>query len=168
MAYDQAMATRETSEFFSILKPGTPLLGLDVGEKTIGLALSDVGLCIASPQETIARTSFGKDWLKLESLINARGVQGLVIGYPINMNGTEGPRCQSIRQFARHVEAKRTIPILLHDERMSTDAVTRTIEEADLSRRRRDALVDKLAAAYILQGLLDQWQRISRQTMDTV
>lgn len=135
------------------------LLGLDVGEKTIGIALSDVGRMIATPYKTITRGKFSKDAEALASIIKEQKVGGLVIGYPVNMDGSEGPRCQSIRQFARNLEEKIALPVLLFDERMSTMAVTRTMLDADLSRARRAELVDKMAASYILQGVLDILRR---------
>jgi len=142
-------------DFSATLTKNQRLLGLDVGEKTIGLALSDVGRIIATPYKTIERGKFSKDVGALADIIKEYGVGGLVIGYPINMDGSEGPRCQSIRQFGRNVSEKINIPILLADERMSTMAVTRTMLDADLSRARRAELVDKMAASYILQGVLD-------------
>lgn len=132
------------------------LLGLDVGEKTIGLALSDVGRMIATPYKTIERSKFSKDAEALLSVIQEHKIGGLVIGYPLNMDGTEGPRCQSIRQFVRNLEAKVTLPMLFADERMSTMNVTTAMLEADLSRKRRAELVDKMAASYLLQGVLDR------------
>ena len=135
------------------------LLGLDVGEKTIGLALSDVGRMIATPYKTIVRSKFSKDAAMLETIIGEQNAGGLVVGYPINMDGSEGPRCQSIRQFARNLSEKISLPMLLADERMSTMAVTRTMLDADLSRARRAELVDKMAASYILQGVLDMLEK---------
>jgi len=134
---------------------GKPLLGLDVGEKTIGLALSDARHVVASPLHTIARGKFTHDAKSLAALCTQHGVGALVIGYPINMDGSLGPRTQSTRTFASELEKHIALPILLWDERMSTLAVTRTMLEADLSRQRRGELVDKLAAAYMLQGCLD-------------
>lgn len=131
------------------------LLGLDVGTKTIGLALSDISWKVATARETIERKKFKKDAETLFQLIDTNDVVACVIGFPINMDGSEGPRCQSIRQFAQNLLAIRDFPIVLWDERMSTMAVTRMMIEADLSRKRRDELVDKLAASYILQGALD-------------
>lgn len=136
------------------------LLGLDVGEKTIGLALSDVGRMIATPFKTIMRGKFSKDADKMLAIIKEYNVAALVIGYPVNMDGSEGPRCQSIRQFARNLAEKTPVPMLLSDERMSTMAVTRTMLDADLSRARRAELVDKMAASYILQGTLDSLSQI--------
>ncbi|HEU5047387.1 MAG TPA: Holliday junction resolvase RuvX [Rickettsiales bacterium] len=131
------------------------LLGLDVGEKTIGIALSDISRMIATPYKTISRGKFSKDAAEITTIVKEQGVSAFVIGYPINMDGSEGPRCQSIRQFARNLAEKTSLPMLLSDERMSTMAVTRTMLDADLSRARRAELVDKMAASYILQNVLD-------------
>ncbi len=140
----------------SSLPPGHRLLGLDVGTKTIGLAISDPRLTIATPLETIRRKRFTDDLATLARIVGERRIGGLVIGLPISMDGSEGPRCQSVRQFAANVLEKLDVPIAFWDERLSTAAVTRMmIDEADLSRRRRGEVVDKLAAAYILQGALD-------------
>jgi len=132
------------------------LLGLDLGTKTIGLALSDVGRSIASPLETIQRTKFRADAQALLTVVGKYAVSGLVIGLPLNMDGTEGPRAQSTRAFLRNLAPLADLPIVLWDERMSTLAVTRTLLEADASRAKRAAVVDKMAAAYILQGALDR------------
>lgn len=132
------------------------LLGLDVGSKTVGLALSDGGHGIASPLKTLRRTKFTADAVTLKALIDEHGVGGLVIGLPFNMDGSEGPRCQSTRQFAANLLEKFDIPIAFQDERLSTAGVERVlIEEADLSRKRRGEVIDKMAAAWILQGALD-------------
>jgi putative Holliday junction resolvase len=142
------------------LAPGKRLLGLDVGSKTIGLALSDAGLVIASPLETIRRVKFSKDAEALSGIIARRQVGGLLLGLPVNMDGSEGPRCQSVRQFAANLDKLMPeLPMGFWDERLSTAAVTRTLIEADASRKRRAELVDKLAAAYILQGALDSLAR---------
>jgi putative holliday junction resolvase len=138
------------------LAPGQRLLGLDLGEKTIGLALSDTRLTVATPMETLQRGKFSADAAKLEAIIAAQGVGGLVIGLPLNMDGSEGPSSQSARAFARNFAARSVLPVVLIDERLSTAAVTRTLIDADASRRRRAAVVDKMAAAYILQGALDR------------
>jgi putative holliday junction resolvase len=143
------------------LKPGERLLGLDLGTKTIGLALSDVERRIASPLETIVRTKFRPDAEKIRGLAGRYGVGGLVIGLPLNMDGTEGPRAQATRAFARNLAPILEHPIVFWDERLSTFAVTRTLIEADASRARRQELVDKLAAAYILQGFLDNLGRLA-------
>ena len=133
------------------------LLGLDLGTKTIGLALSDTTWAIATPLETIRRRKFTLDAERLFALIDEHRVGGLVLGLPFNMDGTEGPRCQSTRAFADNVATKREIPIAFQDERLSTAAVQRMlVDEMDSTRKRRAELVDKLAAAYILQGFLDR------------
>ena len=139
------------------LKParGKRILALDLGEKTIGLALSDVTRKVATPMQTLAKKKFTANAAELAALTAEHEVGGIVIGLPLNMDGSEGPRAQSARQFAANLSAKIDIPIALWDERLSTAAVTRTLIEADASRQRRAQLVDKLAAAYILQGALD-------------
>lgn len=148
------MITSSAPDFRSALPGGGRLLGLDVGTKTIGTALCDAGWSIASPAELIKRTKFGADKAALEALIRAQAVRGLVIGLPLNLDGSDSPRTQSIRAFARNMEPV-GLPILLWDERWSTQAVTRTLLDADTSRARRAQLVDKMAAAYILQGAID-------------
>ena len=149
------MPVRNLAEIKQDLSPGRRLLGLDLGEKTIGLALSDALLMIATPMQTIRRTKFTTDAQKLLALIAEHEVGALVLGLPINMDGSEGPRCQSVRQFASNLLEKTDIGIAFWDERLSTAAVTRTLIEADVSRARRKEVVDKMAAAYILQGALD-------------
>jgi putative Holliday junction resolvase len=138
------------------IPPGLRLLGLDLGEKTIGLALSDTGLSIATPMQTLKRGKFSADAARLDIIIRAQGVGGLVVGLPLNMDGSDGPSAQSARAFARNWVARSPLPVILQDERLSTSAVTRTLLEADASRRRRGEVVDKMAAAYILQGTLDR------------
>ena len=140
--------------------PGLRLLGLDLGEKTIGLALSDTGLSIATPMQTLKRSKFAADAAKLDSIISEQGVGGLVVGLPLNMDGSDGPSAQSARAFARNWAARSPLPVAMQDERLSTSAVTRTLLEADASRRRRDDVVDKMAAAYILQGALDRLRNL--------
>jgi putative Holliday junction resolvase len=140
------------------LPAGTRLLGLDLGEKTIGLAISDRDHKVASPLETLHRAKFTQDAAALAEICAGRRVGGLVLGLPINMDGSEGPRCQSVRQFARNLEqvAGLDLPAAFWDERLSTAAIERLlVQEADMSRRRRAQVVDKMAAAYILQGALD-------------
>ncbi len=144
------------TELPKILEKGQRVLGLDLGEKTIGLALSDPSLIIASPLETLRRTRFSADVETLRALMDEHGIGALVIGLPLNMDGSEGPRCQSVRQFADNLLEKMGVPIAFWDERLSTVAVTRTLLEADMSRKRRAEVVDKMAAAYILQGALDR------------
>jgi putative Holliday junction resolvase len=139
------------------LAEGERLLGLDVGAKTVGLALSDRGLTVASPLETLRRGKLADDVAALGELCRACGVGGLVLGLPVNMDGSEGPRCQSVRQFAANLaERGLDLPTAFWDERLSTAAVERLlINEADMTRKRRAQVVDKMAAAYILQGALD-------------
>jgi putative Holliday junction resolvase len=149
-------------ELKALLKPNQRLLGLDLGEKTIGLALSDVRLVVATPLETTRRTKFTKDADTLKLIIEKHDVGGLVIGLPINMDGSEGPAVQSARAFARNFLAKQAIPVLFWDERLSTAAVTRTLLEADTSRKRRSEVVDKMAASYILQGALDRLKHLEQ------
>jgi len=139
------------------LPRGAPLVGLDLGEKTIGVAVSDASWMIASPLALIRKTQFTKDAAALFDLMATRGAEGIVIGLPINMDGTEGPRCQSSRAFARNLLRLRDLPIAFWDERLSSAAVNRVlIDEGDVTRARRGELVDKLAAAWILQGALDR------------
>jgi putative Holliday junction resolvase len=147
------------AELAEALTPGERLFGLDLGEKTIGIALSDVMLTVATPLETLARGKFTLDAQKLIDLVAKHKVAGLVIGLPLNMNGTEGPAAQSARAFARNFDAKHPMPILFWDERLSTAAVTRTLIEADVSRSKRKEVVDKMAASFILQGVLDSLKR---------
>jgi putative Holliday junction resolvase len=138
------------------LPKGARLLGVDLGTKTIGLALSDVERRIATPLETLKRTKFTPDADAIRRVVHRFGVGGLVVGLPLNMDGTEGPRSQATRAFVRNLKPLVQIPVAFWDERLSTMAVTRTLIDADASRARRGALVDKMAAAYILQGALDR------------
>lgn len=148
------MITASAADFRAALPMGGRLLGLDVGTKTIGTALCDAGWSIASPASLVRRTRFAADRAELEKLIAKEAVKGLVIGLPLNLDGSDSPRTQSVRAFARNMEDA-GLPILLWDERWSTQAVTRTLLDADASRARRAELVDKMAAAYILQGAID-------------
>jgi len=143
------------TDITATLKRDQRLLGLDLGTKTIGLALSDVSRTIATPLSTIIRKKFTQDAEMLLAIVAKHDVGALVLGLPVSMDGTEGPRCQSVRSFATNLLKIRDIPIALWDERWSTAAVTRTLLEADTSRARRAEVVDKLAAAYILQGAMD-------------
>ena len=142
------------------LKTGA-LFGLDLGTKTIGIAVSDASRMVASPLVTLKRTKFGKDADALLKLAAERQVVGIVLGLPLNMDGSEGPRAQSTRAFARNLARLTDLPIGFWDERLSTAAVTRTLLEADTSRARRAEVVDKMAAAYILQGALDRLRTLS-------
>ena len=148
------MITLSAAQFRDALPNGGRLIGLDVGTKTIGTALCDAGWSFASPALLIRRTKFQKDKTALAEIIKAQALVGLVIGLPINLDGSESPRSQSTRAFAQNLKDM-GLPILLQDERWSTVAVTRTLIEQDASRAKRAELVDKMAAAYILQGAID-------------
>ena len=148
------MITLSPAQFRDALPNGGRLIGLDVGTKTIGTALCDAGWSFASPALLIRRTKFQKDKAALAEMIAAQKVVGLVIGLPINLDGSESPGSQSTRAFAQNLKDM-GLPILLQDERWSTVAVTRTLIEQDASRAKRAELVDKMAAAYILQGAID-------------
>jgi putative holliday junction resolvase len=131
------------------------LMGLDVGAKTIGLSLSDTRLIIATPLDTIRRRRFRDDMARLFALIDTHRVGGLVVGLPLTLAGGDGPRTQSVRQFARNLLALRDLPVAFWDERLSTAAVEREMIAADMTRKRRSEIIDRVAAAYILQGCLD-------------
>jgi putative Holliday junction resolvase len=134
---------------------GQRLLGLDLGEKTIGLALSDALLTVATPYDTLKRGKFSVDVAKIEAIVAKEGIGGLVVGLPLNMDGSHGPSAQSARAFARNLGTQFNLPILLWDERLSTAAVQRDMIAAAASRKRRASAIDKVAAAYILQGALE-------------
>lgn len=151
--------TGDTDDPLGLLPPTGKLLGLDLGTKTIGVAISDGMRYSATPLETIRRTKFTEDANRLLALISANNVVGLVLGLPLNMDGSEGPRVQSTRAFARNLAQKTPIPIAFWDERLSTSAVTRMLIEADVRRDTRAEVVDKLAASYILQGALERLRR---------
>ena len=148
------MIATKAADFREALPEGGRLLGLDVGTRTIGVALCDASWSIATAADLIKRTKFAADLERLKAFAAAQSVAGIVVGLPLNLDGSESPRTQSVRAFARNVEPL-GLPILLWDERWSTQAVTRTLIEADASRARRAELVDKMAAAYILQGAID-------------
>jgi putative Holliday junction resolvase len=151
------MAVMDITELAGVLPPRTCLLGLDLGEKTIGVAVSDLSLTLASPLELIKKTKFTLEAERLFKLMNDRQASGLVIGLPVNMDGTEGPRAQSCRAFARNLLRLKDVAIAFWDERWSSAAMNRfLIEEADLSRAKRAEVIDRNAAAYILQGALDR------------
>src|SRR5262245_382615 len=135
------------------------LLGLDVGTKTIGMALSDVTRSVATPFDTIRRSKFAADAKAIREVVEQNQVEGLVIGLPLNLDGSEGPRAQSTRAFARNLAAHVEVPIVFWDERLSTAAVERHLIEADVTRKRRAEVVDRMAAAYILQGALERLRR---------
>jgi putative Holliday junction resolvase len=155
------MAIRNPHALKALLTAQQRLIGLDLGEKTIGVAISDPGLTVASPIDTIRRVKFTEDVKQLAKLIAGRAVGGFIVGLPINMDGTQGPRCQSVRHFAENLLGRADLlgmepEIAFWDERLSTAVVNRMlIGEADMSRGKRAQAVDKMAAAYILQGALD-------------
>jgi putative Holliday junction resolvase len=150
------MAICKPSELKAKLARNQTILGLDLGTKTIGLALSDVTYIVASPLSTIARRKFTQDAVELEAVITKYNVGALVLGLPVEMDGTEGARAQSTRSFVSEFLKRRDLPVAFWDERLSTAAVQRMLtDEADMSRKRRAEVVDKMAAAYILQGFLE-------------
>ena len=151
----------EIADLPKLLAAEARLLGLDVGSKTVGLALSDVTRSIATPYHTLRRTKFTKDAEAIREVIEQNGVGALVIGLPLNLDGSEGPRAQSTRAFARNLAAHIQVPIAFWDERLSTAAVERHLIEADASRKRRAQVIDRMAAAYILQGALDRLSRLN-------
>ena len=149
------MIIEHIREFAGTSPPRSCLLGLDLGDKTIGIAVSDDSLMIASPLDTIRRTKFTKDAEALLIFVADYSIGGIILGLPVNMDGTEGPRCQSTRQFGVNLSGKTELPIGFWDERMSTQAMERHLIAQDVSRRRRAEVIDKMAAHYILQGALD-------------
>jgi putative holliday junction resolvase len=153
--------------FAGLLGRGQRLIGLDLGTKTIGLALSDVSRIIASPLETIKRVKFTPDVARLLEIAATHAVAGFVLGLPVNLDGSEGPRAQATRAFSRNLNKLTPLPILLWDERLSSAAAERTLLEADTSRRRRAEVIDKMAAAIILQGALDRMRHGSGTLNDT-
>ena len=155
------MAVVDLSELKLQMTAGLRLLGMDLGEKTIGLAISDTLISIATPFQTLRRGKFSIDAVKIDQIVRAEQVGGIVIGLPLNMNGSEGPAAQSARAFARNLSGRSALPIALWDERLSTAAVTRTLIDADASRKRRASLVDKMAAAFILQGAIDRLRHMT-------
>jgi len=150
------MSVLPISQLKDAVPRGARLLGLDIGTKTVGLALSDPFWTVATAFETIRRTKFTKDAERLFAIVDEHKIGALVLGLPVNMNGTEGPRCQSVRQFAANLQKIRDIPIVFWDERWSTAAAERALLEADTSRKKRAEVIDKVAASYILQGALDR------------
>lgn len=146
--------------FAAALPANRAVAGLDFGEKTIGIAISDLRRSVATPTQTIRRTKFGVDAAELLALASARGIAGLILGLPLNMDGSEGPRVQTTRAFARNLTRLTELPIAYWDERLSTVAATRALLEADMSRKRRNEVIDQVAAGYILQGALDRMAHI--------
>jgi putative Holliday junction resolvase len=150
-------------DFAAAVPPGRAVMGIDLGTKTIGVAVSDGTLSIATPLETVRRTKFTADAARIIEIARARNLGGVVLGLPRNMDGSEGPRCQSTRAFARNLAALTDLPIGFWDERLSTVAAERALLEADTSRRRRAEVIDHVAAGYILQGALDRLAHMRRQ-----
>lgn len=146
-------------ELHAILPPTGKLMGLDLGTKTIGVAISDGMRYSATPLETVKRKKFTEDAARLSVIAAEQNIVGIVLGLPLNMDGSEGPRAQSTRAFARNLAGKLDLPLAFWDERLSTSAVERTLLEADTSRAKRAEVVDKLAASYILQGALERLRR---------
>ena len=156
-SYRQDVTVLTLEELAEQTPPGTPWLGLDLGEKTIGVAASDATRMIASPLQLVRKTKFTDDANAVLKLMDGRKASALVIGLPLNMDGTEGPRAQSCRAFARNLQRLRAVPVAFQDERLSTSAVERfLIEDLDLNRKRRANVIDRTAAAWILQGALDR------------
>ncbi|MEE4188458.1 MAG: Holliday junction resolvase RuvX [Roseobacter sp.] len=152
------MICDDTGDFLATLPAGLGLAGLDLGTQTIGVAVSDTQLSVATPLATIKRRKFSLDAAELAKIVAARRIGGLVLGLPRNMDGSEGPRCQSTRAFARNLQSVQglDIPLTFWDERLSTVAAERALLEADTSRKRRAEVIDHVAAGYILQGALDR------------
>ena len=146
----------EIEKFAAALPPMRAVMGLDLGTKTIGVAMSDTFKSVATPLETVRRKKFSLDAARLIELINERNIAGIVLGLPRNMDGSEGARCQSTRAFARNLARLTDVPITFWDERLSTVAAERALLEADTSRKRRSEVIDHVAAGYILQGVLDR------------
>ena len=151
-------------DFVTAIADTQALMGLDLGTKTIGVALSDSFQTVATPLETVKRKKFGVDAARLLEIIDARSIGGIVLGLPRNMDGTEGPRAQSTRAFARNLAQLTPIPICFWDERLSTVAAERALLEADTSRKRRAEVIDHVAASYILQGALDRLRHLRSQS----
>ncbi len=151
----------DITQFAADLPPNQAIAGLDFGEKTIGIAISDLRRQIASPSTVIRRVKFTLDAVALFKIVDARGISGLVLGLPLNMDGSEGPRVQATRAFARNLIGLRDLAICFWDERLSTVAAERVLLEADTSRKRRKEVIDQVAAGYILQGALDRMAHIA-------
>ncbi|MBY5988324.1 Holliday junction resolvase RuvX [Roseovarius atlanticus] len=158
------MIVEDFAEFAAALPGFRALLGLDLGTKTIGVASSDALLSSANPVETVKRTKFTADADRLLAIAADRTAAGIILGLPRNMDGSEGPRCQSTRAFARNLAARTDLPIGFWDERLSTVAAERALIEADLTRKRRAEVIDAVAAAYILQGALDRIRHLKAES----
>lgn len=154
----------DITAFAAALAPMRALMGLDLGTKTIGVAVSDPFLSVSTPLETVRRVKFTQDAEALQKIIAHRAIGGIVLGLPMNMDGSEGPRAQSTRAFARNLDRLLDLPITFWDERLSTVAAERALLEADTSRRRRAEVIDHVAAGYILQGALDRLRHLRSAT----
>jgi putative Holliday junction resolvase len=154
------MILTDITEFARLLPPYRAILGLDLGDKTIGVAAADLSRSIATPIEVIRREKFTLDAQRLLAIVESRNAAGLILGLPLNMDGSEGPRVQSTRAFARNLEKLTPLPISFWDERLSTVAAERALLEADTSRKRRREVIDQVAAGYILQGALDRMRSL--------
>ena len=150
------------ADFAAALAPGRAIAGLDLGDKTLGIAVSDTRLAVATPLRTLRRKRFTTDAAELLEIVDHRALGGLILGLPLNMDGSEGPRCQSTRAFARNLSRLTDLPIGFWDERLSTVAAERALLDADTSRARRGEVIDHVAAAYILQGALDRLAHLRR------
>lgn len=160
------MILPDITEFAAALPPNRAIAGLDLGDKTIGVAVSDLRRVVATPVEVIRREKFTLDAARLLALLEARGAVGIVLGLPLNMDGSTGPRVQATQAFARNLEKLTAMPISFWDERLSTVAAERALLEADTSRKRRKEVIDQVAAGYILQGALDRLAHIGREIDD--
>ena len=160
------MIIEDIAEFTALLPPNRAIAGLDFGEKTIGVAISDLRRSVATPIEVIRRVKFTADAAALLALCAARGIHGLILGLPLNMDGSEGPRVQATRAFARNLSRLTDLPITYWDERLSTVAAERSLIEADTSRKRRKEVIDQVAAGYILQGALDRMGHMARKAAE--
>lgn len=158
------MICETIEEFAATLKPNRAVAGLDYGDKTIGVAISDLRRSVGTPTEIIRRVKFTEDAARLLDIVKAREIHGLVLGLPLNMDGSEGPRVQSTRAFARNLMRLTDLPVCFWDERLSTVAAERALLEADTSRKRRKEVIDAVAAGYILQGALDRMAYLSPES----
>lgn len=156
------MILEDLNDFVAALPPYRAVAGLDLGDKTIGVAISDLRRGVATPTEVIRREKFTLDAQRLLTLLTLREVAGIILGLPLNMDGSAGPRVQSTRAFARNLEKLTDLPITFWDERLSTVAAERALLEADTSRKRRKEVIDQVAAGYILQGALDRMAHMNR------
>ncbi len=156
------MILPEITEFLAALPPNRAICGLDLGDKTIGIAVSDLRRSVATPIHTVRRVKFTTDAAELLAVLTERNIAGIILGLPLNMDGTPGPRVQSTQAFARNLTKLTDLPITFWDERLSTVAAERALLEGDTSRKRRREVIDQIAASYILQGALDRLAYMSR------